>query len=445
LPAGTVNLTVSGVVVQTSGQVTPTGGELGSETGANGEPLAIELDRGGQIRSESGGYQFQRNLILGDGGGSLDVGAWNQTFLGLITGNGSLGKFGTGTLVLDNPPVSGWTGDVVLHAGTLQLSRGGSNGLLPGTLDSPGHVTIQSGATLKFFRGSDKSFFDVLSGSGNLVIANANNATVRLVADCTNTGLTTISSGVLMIGQGNPGEPGSIVCDVLNNSVLDFNRVEDVSYGGAISGTGSLVKERAGKLTLTGANTFGGGTTVMAGTLVAANSTGSATGSGTVDVQDGAAVAGIGKMAGLIQLEANAHLAPGMSIGTLTLGALSLAPNSVLDYELGTPASSDLTIVANTGGLTINGGTLNITAGSGFGVGEYPIIDYAGSVSGSIGNLSIGSAPLGYGYSFANNAALTRIDLVVTPEPGTMLASLALVGLLGAGRTRRRRCNRPRP
>jgi len=68
LPGGTVNLTVQDrVVVQTSGQVTPTGGELGSETGAGGAVLAIRLEGGGQIRSESGGYTFSRNLILGTG------------------------------------------------------------------------------------------------------------------------------------------------------------------------------------------------------------------------------------------------------------------------------------------------------------------------------------------------------------------------------------------
>ena len=83
LPGGTVNLTVENhVVVQTAGTATPNGGELGSETGAGGAPLAILLQGGGQIRSESGGYTFQRNLILGPGGGSLDTGAWIQHFDG---------------------------------------------------------------------------------------------------------------------------------------------------------------------------------------------------------------------------------------------------------------------------------------------------------------------------------------------------------------------------
>ena len=268
LPAGTVNLTVEGrVVVQTAGTATPTGGELGSETGAGGAPLAILLQGGGQLRSESGGYTFQRNLILGPGGGSLDTGRWDQHFDGgTVSGTGSLSKYGTGTLRLDNPSAT-WAGGTFIHDGTLELGVGGSNGLLPGTLAAPSSVVIDSGATLKFVRGSNKSFFDVISGGGGVTIANANNAKVRLVSDNTYTGLTTISSGILMIGQGNPGEPGSIVSDVLNNANLDFNRVEDLTYAGSISGTGSVTKEAAGKLTLTGASSYSGGTTVSAGML----------------------------------------------------------------------------------------------------------------------------------------------------------------------------------
>jgi len=40
----------------------------------------MPIEGGGQIRSESGGYTFYRNLVLGPGGGSLDVGAWIQFF-----------------------------------------------------------------------------------------------------------------------------------------------------------------------------------------------------------------------------------------------------------------------------------------------------------------------------------------------------------------------------
>src|SRR2546421_729047 len=117
----------------------------------------------------------------------------------------------------------------------------------------PSPADILFSATSKFNRGSNKSFFDIFSGAGGITVANSPSATVRLVSDNTYTGTTTISSGTLMIGQGNAGEPGSIVSSVVNNSgTLAFNRVEDLTYAGAINGTGVMTKQAAGTLTLTG-------------------------------------------------------------------------------------------------------------------------------------------------------------------------------------------------
>jgi fibronectin-binding autotransporter adhesin len=434
LAGGTVNLTVTnGAIVQTSGTVTPTGGELGSETGAGGERLAIKLQLGGQIRAESGGYTFHRNLILGQRGGSLDTGAWIQHFDGgSISGPGSLSKYGTGTLIIDNPSAT-WAGGTFVHSGTLQLGVGGSNGLLPGTLAAPSSVVLDAGATLKFVRGSNKSFFDVISGNGGITIANSNNAKVRLVSTNTYQGLTRIDSGILMIGQGNPGEPGSIDSNVLNNGTLDFNRVEDISYGsfgGTISGTGNLVKEGAGKLTLTSANTYSGGTTVSAGTLVASNFGGSATGSGSVSVLPGATLSGFGTIAGPVTVANGAHLSPGVTGGPITLGTLSLEPGSVLDYEFGGRAA-DLVTISLPGGLSLSGSTVNITALSALKAGQYTVLDYTGSFSGSASDLAIGSAPAGFTYSFVNNAANTSIDLVVSavPEPTCLSLLLWLITL----------------
>ncbi|WP_010298835.1 autotransporter outer membrane beta-barrel domain-containing protein [Candidatus Odyssella thessalonicensis] len=59
--------------------------------------------------------------------------------------------------------------------------------------------------------------------------------------------------------------------DILNNAALIFSRSDVVTYGGAITGTGSLEKQGAGTLTLTGANTHSGGTTLTTGTLQIGN------------------------------------------------------------------------------------------------------------------------------------------------------------------------------
>jgi len=366
LPAGAVNLTIQdGVVVQTSGQVTPTGGELGSETNTSGAVLAIRIDNG-QIRSESGGYTFLRNLILGPGGGSLDVGAWIQTFAGgTISGPGALTKWGTGTLVIDNSSAI-WTGGTSIRSGTLQLGRGGSYGLLPGTLGNPSSVVIRSGATLRFNRGSNKSFFDVISGAGGITVANTPTAKVRLVSDNTYTGPTTISSGILMIGQGNPGEPGSIASRVVNNSgSLVFNRVEDLTCDGVISGTGTVEKQAAGKLLLTGTHTYTGATAVSAGTLLVNG----VIGASAVTVTNGT-LGGNGVIKGPVTILSAGRLAPGTSIGALTISN-SLSLSGVTIMELNAAASTNdlvrgLTSVTFGGTLTLSNLAGAITASNAF-------------------------------------------------------------------------------
>lgn len=367
LPAGAVNLTVQDrVVVQTSGQVTPTGGELGSETNTSGAVLAIRLEGGGQIRSESGGYTFYRNLILGPGGGSLDVGAWIQTFAGgTISGPGSLTKFGRDYLVLDNTSAT-WTGGTFIREGTLQLGRSGSNGLLPGTLASPSSVVISAGATLRFNRGSSKSFFDIISGAGGITVANTPTAIVRLVSENTYTGPTTISSGTLMIGQGNPGDPGSIVSSVVNNSAsLVFNRVEDLSYSGAINGSGTVTKQGAGRLVLSGTHTYTGNTTVNAGTLLLSG----VIGASAVTV-NGGTLGGNGLFKGPVTVQPAGRLSPGASIGNLTISnALSLSGTTVMELNATTHTNDlvrGLTTVTYGGALVLSNLAGAITASDAF-------------------------------------------------------------------------------
>jgi len=329
LPAGAINLTIQdGAIVQTSGTVTPTGGELGSETNTSGAPLAIKLDNG-QIRSESGGYFFYRNLILGPGGGSLDTGAWDQTFIATVSGPGSLTKEGTGNLTLDNTSAT-WTGGTRIHGGTLVLGRRGSNGLLPGTLANPSSVVISSGATLKFNRGSDKTFYDNISGAGGVTVANSANIVVRLASDNTYTGPTTISSGMLMIGQGNPGQPGSLASSVVNNSgTLIFNRVEDLTFAGAIGGTGTITKQAAGRLVLTGTHTYTGATTVNAGTLMVNGILGT-----TPVTVAGGTLTGNGRIRGPVTIQPAGRLAPGNPLGTLTISnTLALSGSTVMELN----------------------------------------------------------------------------------------------------------------
>ncbi len=73
------------------------------------------------------------------------------------------------------------------------------------------------------------------------------------------------SSGTLQIGNG--GTTGSISGNITNDSALVFNRSDDLSFSGNISGFGSVTKSGAGALLITGDHSYSGGLTVSAGYL----------------------------------------------------------------------------------------------------------------------------------------------------------------------------------
>ena len=63
----------------------------------------------------------------------------------------------------------------------------------------------------------------------------------------------------------------NITGDVVNNGTLAFVRSDSHTFSGTISGTGGIIKEGSGTLTLTGTNDCSGETTISEGTLVLDN------------------------------------------------------------------------------------------------------------------------------------------------------------------------------
>src|SRR4029079_1453700 len=78
---------------------------------------------------------------------------------------------------------------------------------------------------------------------------------------------------------------------------------------------------------------------------------------GTVTA-NGGTLGGTGSVSGTAIVNSGAHLAPGASIGTFGMGALTLNAGSVLDIDLDAPGTSDLMTIGGT--LTLNGGSLNL-------------------------------------------------------------------------------------
>ena len=78
-------------------------------------------------------------------------------------------------------------------------------------------------------------------GPGELVLTGSN----------TFTGPISVSAGTLQMGDGTPGHDSLLAGNIANNGTVIVNLNGSQSYGGTISGGGSVVKGGTGTLTLT--------------------------------------------------------------------------------------------------------------------------------------------------------------------------------------------------
>ena len=245
---GAGTLVLNGVNAYTQGTMLTAGTlSVGSDAslGVNGTALDFE---GGVLRVTGTSYtSTNRAIIFGAAGGGFDIADATNTFTvnQSLGGTGSLVKLGAGTLVLSG--TNSYTGGTTIGAGTLQGD----------TTSLQGNIT--NNALLQFQQTADGTYSGSISGTGALVKAGTG---MLVLAGANNyTGGTTISGGTLQ------GDTTSLVGDITNHAALVFNQSANGSFGGDISGNGSVTKLGTGTVTLTGANAYTGGTTIAAGAL----------------------------------------------------------------------------------------------------------------------------------------------------------------------------------
>ncbi len=293
----------------------------------------------------------------------------------------------------------GTLGNVYTNGSPVIFSDSGANTgiVITGSGVSPASVLFTNNtAAYSFSGGAISGTASVtLSGTGLVTFSNSN----------TYTGGTTISAGTLQVGSGGAtGTPGSGA--VADNGALVFNLSGPATFGGAISGVGSLAQAGTGSLILSGSNTYSGGTTISSGTLnfgnLSALGFGAASFAGSATLQAGASGALPNNLSinsgatGTLDTQANSVTLSGIVGGSGALiktgsGMLILSASST--YNGVTTVNAGTLAVAGSllGGSTVaaeNGGAISVSGNGSLSSGTVTA-DNGGTISlGGSGSLS---------------------------------------------------------
>ena len=366
------------------------GGTLQISRDANlgAAPTLLTLANGSTLRTTAD-FSTGRLILLtgssgGAPGGTIETASGSQFTVNsqILQGTqaATLTKTGDGTLVLNGGNT--YSGGTTISAGTLQVGTGGTTGSMLGNV-------VDNGA-LAFDRSDTVTFGGLIAGSGSL--SQTGTGTTVLTNNDTYAGGTTIGSGTLQLGNG--GTTGSIVGNVTDNGALVFDRSDSVTFGGTISGSGSVTQSGPGVTVLMGNNSYAGATTISNGWLYVDGDQSGATGPTTA--ASGTRLAGNGIVGGNVTIADGATLAPGAvptTPATLTInGDLDLNPTSNLFYNMvqANVAGGQLNDLTNVNGNLVLDGVINVAdQGQTLGAGVYRVINYSGALTDN--GLTIGS------------------------------------------------------
>lgn len=282
------------------------------------------------------------------------------------------------------PPVF----DGVIADGGIAGGTGGSLEVhavqgLAGVNTYTGTTRVTGGSTLFLTGAGDIASSRLVQVEGTLDIAaisgppdDFGQATTRNSATITNLA----GSGTVHLGQKT-----LVISDAAGEFAGVIESVPTICTSAAFR-CGSVEKRGMGSFLLSGTSTFNRMLTVSQGTLSLTGDVAS-----DVDVAAGAVLQGTGRIHGA-QLFNAGKLAPGLSIGTLTLdGNYVQAPGAVLSVELAPDGSGNDRLVSNAGSAFLDGLHEVIVTGGGqltpaAGGRTYTIIEAPGGVYGAFTN-----------------------------------------------------------
>jgi fibronectin-binding autotransporter adhesin len=318
------------------------------------------------------------------------AGAGNFGVAQITTGTGGVILNGTGTTTFNGTTnANTYTGTTVVNSGTLILGK------TAGTTAVAGNLQIGDGAGA------------------------ANSATVQLNAanQISNSSALTIGTDGLLNLNGQAETIGSLSgTGNINNSnatatTLTMGDTTSTTYSGLIQDTGgnlSLVKQGAGKLTLSGANSFAGTTSLNAGILAIQNNT--ALGSGVATVASGANL----EVAGNLTNVANAFNLNGPG---------TLANDGAIQSTSGSNTISGALTLQSASRIMADAGSTLTLSGAISGTGMALTLGGSGNIT-VTGNITTGAAGTlikdGDGYVILNQAGASTYTGATTVSAGTL-------------------------
>ncbi|HFD9421916.1 TPA: autotransporter-associated beta strand repeat-containing protein, partial [Salmonella enterica] len=319
------NLAGGSITANTAVQLNGNNNTLANAGAILGDTNGVTISGSGNTLTSQGKITGGTNAIL------INSGSKNNT-LTLNTGTEI-----SGSITDDNNSASANNNLILDGEGTLGSSISGLN-----SVTSNGDWTL-SGATMNL-SGTTNSALWVKSG------------TLILNGAMTAKGATVDSGTTLQIGNG--GTLGAFNGDIVDNGTLTFNRSDAAAYGSVISGSGNVVKQGGGELTLSNNNSYSGGTTIAEGTLTA--TAGGALGSGNIDNRAYLKLNAASASDPFIVADLTTH-----SGATVEIGAGSTLQANTLTQQDGSTLTADLTATSGPAIRAKNvnlDGTLNVAS-----------------------------------------------------------------------------------
>ncbi len=247
-------------------QVTGTG-----STGSFGGDIVVE---GGELYLAYGGDRKLDNRIAGAGGEIIWAGDGSVAFQGVYDRSGLITNDSVGFVFFTE---LGEASALNLHGGSFVLGEGDH---VTGGLSGDANLNFVD-ANLTVDMTGDLIFSGDLTGDGGLT--KAGDGILRLSGDNSNTGLTSVLDGAIVLTGslsgdvfvgtdgtfrlGRGGTEGDLTGDLEIEGLAIFDRSDEYDYTGDITGDGQLLKLGDARLVLSGEYNFTGTTIVRGGSV----------------------------------------------------------------------------------------------------------------------------------------------------------------------------------